>query len=132
MDTSPKTLCSTDFSSALSATAFTEITELDGMNSCGFDLRALLGAGIVSLVAVVQTSLNQGGSWIDIIRKTFTASDDYTPNLTVNASWDQSSTPMVQDGIRDGVLGDRLRAVLTATVTNSANSSFVITAHPRV
>lgn len=126
-----KPVCSTDFSSALSSTAFTAIEDLDGMISCGFSMKAIIGAGVTSLVALIQTSLDEGNSWIDIIRKTFTASETYTPNVSTEESWDQSSTPLVADGIRDGVLGDRVRAVLTATVTSPANSSFVTYAHPR-
>jgi hypothetical protein len=85
--------------------------------------------------AYVQTSLDGGATWIDIIEFHFTtASARKVANVNAGTSVTSEATPT--DGslgagdVVDGILGDQLRVKWVSVGTYGAGTSLVITAVP--
>ncbi|HVJ31660.1 MAG TPA: hypothetical protein VND94_00980 [Terriglobia bacterium] len=106
------------------------IDNLDGMTAVSLQLRLAYGTGGTTVRAYVQTSLDQGTTWIDIACALFgTASETEVINLsgltpkTTQAQPTDGALP--DDTSLDGVLGDRLRvkAVSTGTYANTVLSA---------
>jgi hypothetical protein len=98
----------------------TAVDNLDGMTALTISGRLAYGSGGTSAIVVVQTSLNQGATWIDVARLDFaTAGAEKVVNLS---GLTPRTTPLTAaalgaEGCNDGVLGDRLRAVVTVVGT---------------
>lgn len=102
--------------------AQTAITDLDGMTAVTLQARLAMGTGGTTAKVYVQTSLDQGVTWIDVACLAFTTAGAVK---VVNLSaLTPKGTPVVptdgalaDDTIVDGVLGDRLRAKIVTTGT---------------
>lgn len=111
------TLAQLDITGALTASAQTPITGLDGASAVAIMASLAVGSGGTTCVAVVQTSLDGGQTWQDIARFDFTTA---TQRKWCNIS---GLTPkgvaayaaLGAEGVTDGYLGTRLRAVVTTT-----------------
>lgn len=104
---------------AKTAEVETPITGLDGMSGLSL-LCELLGAtGGSTISAWVQTSFDGGTTWLDIALFTFTtsAAKKWCVLQTVAAKAVASYAALAAEGVNDGLLGDRLRVVLTTTGT---------------
>lgn len=123
---------------AVGATGTTPVTKLGGMKYLVAEAIFLYGAGGTNVTAYVQTSLDGGATWVDIIAFQFTtaalskmaavsadvafAASAYVPiaptdgTLTANTS--------VQ-----GILGDRIRLKYVTTGTYSGVTSLAVYAH---
>src|SRR3990172_876648 len=102
------------------------IDELDGMTAVSLSLRLAYGSGGTSLKAYIQTSLDQGTTWIDIACIVFgTAAEHKTLNLSgltpKTTQYEPTDGALADDTAVDGILGDRLRlkAVVTGTYGGS-------------
>lgn len=126
------TLASLGITAALSAQAQTAIEDLDGMSSVTIEASFAYGSGGTTCIAVVQTSFDDGTTWRDIARFEFaTASAVKHANLQANgAKAIAAYAALASETVLDGVLGDRLRCVVTSTGTY-ANSTLAVRASVR-
>lgn len=121
------TLGSLSITAALSAQAQTAIDDLDGMSAVTLEAVLAYGSGGTSAVALVQTSLDGGTIWIDIGRFDFTTAS-VTKHANVSGLVSKSVTSyatLSSEGVYDGVLGDRLRLVVTSVGTY-ANTTLTV------
>ena len=104
-----------DLAIAAAATTICEVIDgLAGMKAVTLGLRLAYGSGGTSVKAYVQTSLDQGNTWIDIACVVFgTASEHQVVNLSGLTPKTTQVTPsdgaLADDTCVDGILGDRLR-----------------------
>jgi hypothetical protein len=109
----------------------TPLIDLEGMSRLTLSARLAYGSGGTTVVAVVQTSLNQGTSWIDIARFDFsTVGLEKVMNLTTVTSLTSpySVISLVAEGGVNSVLGDRLRSVVTSTGTYTGSTVLAVRA----
>lgn len=115
-----------DFQVALAATQSGDpVTGFEGMLSATISARLAYGSGGTTAVVVVATSLNQGGSWIDIARFDFaTAGAEQAVNLSglTPRTMPYAAIPLAAAGSVDGILGDRLKATVTSTGTYAGST----------
>lgn len=113
------TLAAVDLTAALTAQAYTAIEDLEGMSEASLDVYFQYGSGGTTCVVTISTSFDGGTTWVQIARFEFTtATRRATAKLGGGASWDVATYAALSvEGIRDGVLGDRLRAEITSTGT---------------
>jgi hypothetical protein len=98
------------------------VDNLEGMLAASLQIRFAYGSGGTNCKVYVQTSLDQGTTWIDVISATFTtASANKVFNLSALTPKTMAVTPsdgaLADDTAVDGVLGDRWRAKITSTGT---------------
>lgn len=89
------------------------------------------GSGGTTVAAVIQTSLDQGQTWIDIIRFDFTTADRKA-HAAVGLFAAGAVTTLAalgSEGKLDNVLGDRLRCKVTSTGTYAGNTSLAVRVH---
>ena len=112
-------LVSTAITTALTSEAYDATTGLDGVTAVTIEARLAYGSGGTTAAAVVQTSFDDGTVWRDVARFDFTtASATKVANLSGLLSKAVTSyAALASEGVTDGVLGDRLRAVVTTTGT---------------
>lgn len=119
--------------SSLNGAAVAYIGNLAGMTSLTVWANFDYGSGGTTCAAIIQTSLDQGVTWIDIIRFDFTTSDRKA-HATVGAFAAGVVTTLAalaSEGKLDNVLGDRLRAKVTTTGTYAGNTSLALRAAVR-
>jgi hypothetical protein len=109
------------------------IVRLAGMASVSLHANFTYGSGGTACVVIVQTSLDQGASWIDIARFDFgTSSAAKTANVSASAAVGVATVAALSsEGKVDGILGDRLRAKITSTGTYAGNTSISLRASVR-
>lgn len=98
------------------------IEGLEGMLAAGLLIKFAYGSGGTSLKVYVQTSLDQGQTWVDVACAAFlVASATKVLNLSGLTPKTTAATPsdgaMTDDTALDGVLGDRWRVKITSTGT---------------
>lgn len=100
----------------------TAVEDLDGMLAATIYARLAYGSGGTTVRAYIQTSLDQGTTWVDIACILFgTASETQIVNLSGLTPKTTAATPtdgaLTDDTCVDGILGDmlRLKAVSTGT-----------------
>lgn len=111
------------------------VTGLEGMLAACLSIRLAYGTGGTSIKAYLQTSLDQGTTWVDIACVVYaTVSESgilnfsaLTPKTTVLTPTDAA---MADDTAVDGVLGDRFR--LKYVVTGTYATSTVLSARVAV
>ena len=98
------------------------IDDLEGMLGATLSARLAYGSGGTAVKVFIQTSLDQGQTWIDIACIAFTtASEHQVVNLSGLTPKTTPATPgdgaLTDDTCVDGILGDRLRAKVVSTGT---------------
>lgn len=102
--------------------AQTPIVDLDGASAVSLQARLAYGSGGTTAKVYVQTSLDQGVTWIDVACFAFTTAgavkvanlSGLTPRT---APFVPTDGALADDTVVDGILGDRLRARIIATGT---------------
>ncbi len=118
---------------AVAATATTPVLLLGGMRYLAVQAKFLYGAGGTTVNAYIQTSLDAGLSWFDIMQFAFTTAAA-TKISVVQAGIALTPVTVPGDGaltantIVDGVLGDRLRLKYVTTGTYTGASSLAVDA----
>ncbi len=112
------TLAALGLTTALTAQAQEAIIDLDGLTAVTLEASFGYGSGGATGSVTVQTSFD-GTLWRDIARFDFTTA---TATKVANLSGLLSKAvtayaALGSEGVLDGVLGDRLRAVVTTTGT---------------
>lgn len=113
------TLFAGAITAALSAQAQTAIEDLDGMVAASIVARfAYGGSGGTSVSALIQTTVD-GTVWMDVARLDFTTSSATKfVNLSgLTAKGATAYAALGSEGVNDGLLGDKFRAVLTSVGT---------------
>lgn len=101
-----------------------QITGLAGMQSVSLFAKFSYGSGGTTLGVIVQTSFDQGQTWVDVCRFDFTtASANKVANLSAAAAVAPAVvTELSVEGKVDGLLGDRLRAKRVSVGTYASSS----------
>lgn len=119
--------------SSVNGAAVTYIGNLAGMQSLTVWANLVYGSGGTTIAAVVQTSLDQGTTWIDVIRFDFTTASRKA-HATVGVFAAGAVTTLAalgSEGKLDNVLGDRIRAKLTTTGTYAGSTTLALRAAVR-
>ena len=117
---------------AVAATATTAETGLDGMKHLTAEAKFLYGAGGTDVNLYIQTSLDEGLSWIDIIQFNFltTAANKVSSVTSCIAPAAQAFAPvdgsLASNTIIQGVLGDRIRLKYLSTGTYTGATSIAV------
>lgn len=107
------------------------IDGLDSVSSVTLQANFTYGSGGTNLKVDVETSLDQGVTWIAVARFAFLlASAEKVFNLSALTPVTTVYTPatLSDDAVKDGILGDRLRARITSTGTYAGNTSISVRA----
>ncbi len=100
---------------------------LEGMVGCTLQVNFTYGSsGGTSLKVMVETSLDQGVTWIEVARFAFaTASAEKVANLSALTPVTTAYTPvgLSDDAVKDGVLGDRWRSRIITVGAYAGNAS---------
>lgn len=124
-----------DFSIGAAATQVGEVVDdLSGALAVTLSARLAYGSGGTSCYALVETSLDQGVTWVQIARFDFTTSglqkvltvSGLTPRLSAASAGSLSA-----DTALDGTLGDRLRATVVSTGTYAGSTVVSVRANVR-
>ena len=124
-----------DFSIGAAATQVGEVVDdLSGALAITLSARLAYGSGGTSCYALVETSLDQGVTWVQIARFDFTTSglqkvmtvSGLTPRLAAASAGSLSA-----DTALDGTLGDRLRATVVSTGTYAGSTVVSVRANVR-
>ncbi len=126
------TLFAGEITTALTNEASEAIVDLDGMNAVSLVAKLGYGSGGTSIAAKVQVSLD-GTTWLDVARFDFTtASATKVANLSgLTAKSAAAYAALGSEGVNDGLLGDRLRAVITSVGTYAGGTTLDIRAAVR-
>ena len=86
------------------------------------------GGGGTTTDVFIQTSLDQGSTWIDIIQFAFatttaTAVSAVKPNIALAAAYTPTDGALGDDSIKDGLMGDRIRVKTVIVGTYSSTST---------
>jgi hypothetical protein len=110
------------------------IGRLEGATAATFQANFTWGSGGTTLKVDIETTFDQGTSWIPICRFAFTtASAEKVANVSGLTPKIAAYTPIAlsDDVCVDGILGDRLRAKVTSTGTYAGNTSVSVRASIR-
>ncbi|MEP9389655.1 hypothetical protein [Mesorhizobium sp. KR9-304] len=107
------------------------IDDLEGMLAANVQIKFAYGSGGTSLKVYIQTTLDQGATWIDVACAAFlVASATKVINLSGLTPKTTAATPsdgsMTDDTALDGVLGDRWRAKITSTGTYAGSTTLSV------
>jgi hypothetical protein len=124
-----------DFSIGAAATQVGDgVDDLSGALAVTLSARLAYGSGGTSCYAVVETSLDQGVTWVQIARFDFTTSglqkvmtvSGLTPRIAA-----ATAGSLAADTALDGTLGDRLRATVVSTGTYAGSTVVSVRANVR-
>jgi hypothetical protein len=124
-----------DFSVTTAATQVGEVVvDMGGALAVTLSARLAYGSGGTSCYALIETSLDQGVTWVQIARFDFTTSgiqkvltvSGLTPRLAAASAGSLSA-----DTALDGTLGDRLRATVVSTGTYAGSTVVSVRANVR-
>jgi hypothetical protein len=124
-----------DFSVTTAATQVGDVVDdLSGALAITLSARLAYGSGGTSCYAVVETSLDQGVTWVQIARFDFTTSglqkvmtvSGLTPRIAA-----ATAGSLAADTALDGTLGDRLRATVVSTGTYAGSTVVSVRANVR-
>lgn len=112
---------------AVTALVMTPVLDLDGLSAVTLFVRFAPTSGGATCKAWVQTSLDQGQTWMDVFCAAFTTAagvkvvnlSALTPRTTVLVATDGT---LGDDSTVDGVLGDRLRMKITSAGTYGSST----------
>jgi len=112
------------------------IVDLEGMTAVTVQARLAYGSGGTSAKVYVQTSLDQGTTWVDVACLAFSTAgaakivnlSGLTPKPTPAAPTDGA---LADDTTVDGLLGDRLRAKIVTTGTYGGSTVVTVRAAVR-
>ena len=112
------------------------IEGLEGMLAASVQIKLAYGSGGTTLKVYVQTTLDQGATWVDVSCSAFTtASATKVINLSGLTPKTTAATPtdgaMTDDTALDGVLGDRWRVKVTSTGTYAGSTTLSVRLHAR-
>jgi hypothetical protein len=106
------------------------ITLLDGMQAASVQLRFVYGSGGTNCKAYVQTSFDQGNSWVDTACVVFTTANETQmvnlSGLTPKGLTVPTDGTLTDDTVLDGFLGDRFRVKVISTGTYAGGTTLSV------
>jgi hypothetical protein len=104
------------------------VTGLEGMLAASVQLRFVYGSGGTNAKAYIQTSFDQGNTWVDVATVLFEQANEtrlvnlsgLTPKTTQVTPTDGS---LGDDTAVDGLLGDRVRVKVISTGTYAGSTT---------
>jgi hypothetical protein len=122
----------TAINAATTATVVTSngyINNRDGMLSASLKMNFAYGSGGTSIKATVETSLDQGLTWVEVARFAITTvSIEKVVNLSGLTPLTTLYAPVAlsDDTVKDGIFGERWRAKIITVGTYAGNTSLSI------
>ena len=113
----------------ISGAAQAMLGPLDGLLAAAIHARFVYGSGGTDAVLQIETSLDQGQSWVEVARLRFTtASAVKIVNLSALTprATPYSPAALSNDAAADGVLGPFWRATLTTTGTYAGSTLLAV------
>lgn len=125
------TLLSATITDAVTGATSTPVTGLSGMRLLLVHFNFDYGSGGTTATFYVQTSVDGGSTWVDIVARRFTTSDVRSimnlSALTPITAYAPTDGTLTVDTLKDGILGDRLRVKYTTTGTYAGSTTIVVT-----
>lgn len=124
-------LSATTITTAVTGVTTTPLTGLAAMESLTVQAALTYGSGGTTAKVWVQTSFDQGASWVDVMCFAFTTASAKKVSsvrvaTAVAAAYVPTDATMADDTIKDGLLGDRIRLKYTTTGTYAGNTSLAV------
>ena len=119
----------TTITTAVTGLTTTAELNLAGMTSLAVFSKLTYGSGGTTAKIWVQTSFDQGTTWVDIVSHAFataTLSRLSTVVLTSAANITMTDGTLADNTVLNGVLGDRLRVKYTTTGTYAGSTSLKV------
>ena len=118
---------------AAAGTTTGAVFQADNIKGLAVQAKFLYGAGGTAVKVYVQTSLDDGATWIDVMSITFTTSaatkvSAVHRDTALAASYTPTAGALSDDTIKNGLLGDRLRAIAVSTGTYTGATSIQVMA----
>ncbi len=119
----------TAINAATTATVVTSngyVNNRDGMLSASLQMNFAYGSGGTSIKATVETSLDQGLTWVEVARFAITTvSIEKVVNLSGLTPVTTLYAPVAlsDDTVKDGIFGERWRAKIITVGTYAGNTS---------
>ena len=112
------------------------VDNLAGALGVNLQVRFAYGSGGTTCKVYVQTTLDQGTTWIDVYCAAFTTSPaTKVVNLSALTAKTTAATPgdgaLADDTCVDGIIGDRWRVKVTSTGTYAGNTTVAVRANFR-
>lgn len=110
------------------------LRDLGDCKGANLQINFTYGSSGSSLKVIIETTLDQGSTWIEVYRAAFTtASGQRVINVSALTPITSPLTPapLSDDTVKDGVFGDRWRARKIVTGTYAGNSSVSVRMQPR-
>jgi hypothetical protein len=102
------------------------VSSLEGMLSCGIEIRFIYGSSGTTCKIYVQTSLDQGTTWSDVICMACTTASKTRlfnlSGLTPKSATTPADGVLTDDTDVDGIVGDRFRVKVVSTGTYAGNT----------
>jgi hypothetical protein len=109
-------------------------TGFAGIQACTFEAQFVFGAGSGTVLAYIQTSIDQGQTWADVAAWQFTAAS-LAELVNLTSMLAAAVSPITQQGLTPGqvnnVLGDRFRAVVVVSGAYSSGTILNLTGMAR-
>lgn len=124
-------MAATTITTAVTAATTSPMIQLGAMKSLVIEGNFVYGSGGTTVDAWIQTSVDQGNTWIDIANVHYTTSSAITIfNLSSRTPVTTAYTPtdgtLSSNTSKDGILGDRLRVKYTTTGTYAGGTTLEI------
>ncbi len=110
------------------------IDRLQGMLAAVISVNFAYGSGGTSLKVIIETTLNQGATWVEVARLAFTtAAAEKIVNLSALTAKTTPYAPaaLSDDTATDGILGDRFRCRILTVGTYAGSTSLSVRLHAR-
>jgi hypothetical protein len=129
-------LATLSIAAAVSASAQTSINDLEGMKAATIECQFNYGSGGTTAKVWIQTTIDDGLTWIDIANFAFTTAaatkvinlSGQTPVTTAIVPTDGA---MADNTCQDGVFGSALRAKVTTTGTYAGTTNLSVKVNVR-
>lgn len=138
MSLAQRTLVSETITTALTAVIRGKTVGLYGMKSLSIEANFVYGSAGTTVKVWIQTSLDGGGSWVDIANFAFLLASLRTVHTVIIPAVVATRTNVTPlDGsladnlIQDGILGDQIRAKLTTTGTYAGGTTLNVNFVPQ-
>lgn len=126
-------LAAATITAAAAGVVSTPVTQLGEMKGLIVQAVFTYGSGGTKVTVWVQTSFDGGTTWVDIMSMTFTTATATKISSVLHltgsgASYVPTDGALLDDSIKDGLLGDRLRVKYTSTGTYAGGTTLAVTA----